>query len=294
MLVCNICPHQCGVDRNQKLGVCQAPNQLKVAQAQLHFHEEPCISGTTGSGTIFFSHCNLRCRFCQNYRISQEHFGKVVSPARFIEIMLQLQAQGAQNINLVSPTPYSDYLVGPLETAKAKGQLKIPIVWNSNGYEKVDTLSRLSGLVDVYLPDLKYFSGEIGRSFSGVEDYFEFAHMAILEMRRRVPRDEFENGLLVRGLIVRHLVLPGQAEDTKMVLRWLKDNLGAKTIVSLMSQYYPAFRAGEHLLLRRRVTAEEYREAYDCFLELGFEEGFVQELSSADARYTPDFQLEGV
>ncbi len=294
MLVCNICPHQCGVDRNQKLGVCQAPNQLKAAQAKLHFHEEPCISGTRGSGTIFFSHCNLQCRFCQNYRISQEHFGKVVSPSRFTEIMLELQAQGAQNINLVSPTPYLDCLVGPLETAKAKGQLKIPIVWNSNGYENVDALNRLSGLVDVYLSDLKYFSDEIGRSFSGVENYFEFARMAILEMRRQVPRDEFDGEMMRKGLIVRHLVLPGQVDDSKRILEWLAANLGTGTIVSLMAQYYPAHRAAQYPPLDRRLTEHEYAQVCDNFIELGFSEGYVQELSSAEAHYTPDFKLEGV
>ena len=260
----------------------------------MHFYEEPCISGAKGSGTIFFSHCNLSCRFCQNYEISQQHKGKVISPARLIEIMLALQSQGAHNINFVSPTPYTNLLSGVLVEVKQQNQLLIPIVWNSNGYESVNSLELLWGLVDVFMPDLKYWSDERAREFSGAENYFRHASNAILEMRRQVPKDEFEDGLLTKGLIVRHLVLPGQIEDSKMILRWLKDNVGAKTIVSLMSQYYPAFRAGEHPVLKRRVTAEEYREAYDYFLELGFEEGFVQELSSAEAHYTPEFKLDGI
>ncbi len=295
MLKCNLCPHNCGVDRQGKLGKCQAPDQLKLAQAQLHFYEEPCISGEKGSGTIFFSHCNLHCLFCQNYKISQEHFGRIISKKRFIEIMFELKRKGALNINLVSPTPFADLLISILRQAKVKNELKIPILWNSNGYEKVETIRKLAGLVDIYLPDLKYFSNKLSQKFSGPEDYFEYASLAIVEMRNQIPEDLFNgDGIMKKGLIIRHLVLPGQVEDSKQVLKWLRQNLGKMTRVSVMAQYYPTYRASDFPPLDRRLTYDEYQEVCDYFLELDFEEGFVQELSSAKSFYTPDFKLKGL
>ncbi|MEO0226121.1 MAG: radical SAM protein [candidate division WOR-3 bacterium] len=294
-MLCNICPHQCLVDRKEKVGICKAPAEFKIARAQLHYYEEPCISGKQGSGTIFFSHCNLHCKFCQNYKISQKYFGKIVTAERLVEIMFELKTRGALNINLVSPTPYTEQLISVLEYVKVKNKLNLPIIWNSNGYEKIETLRNLSGLVDVYLPDLKYFSSALSLKFSGVKDYFKWASSALLEMRRQLPEDIFnKDGIMEKGLILRHLVLPGQIEDSKKVLEWVRRSLGRKTIVSLMAQYYPTYCATDYPPLDRRLTQDEYQEVCDYFLELGFTDGFFQELSSAESSYTPDFNLEGV
>jgi|UniRef100_A0A7V3UZN7 putative pyruvate formate lyase activating enzyme len=292
-MLCNACPFECNVDRSVKPGRCRATDEIEVAQAQLHFWEEPPISGTRGSGTIFFSHCNLSCKFCQNYDISQIGFGKKVTPEKLLEIMFNLERQGAHNINLVSPTHYSLQLLPVLKKAKAK--LKIPIVWNSNGYEKVETLRQLAGLVSIYLPDLKYFSDELARNFSSAPDYFKYATAAILEMKRQVGENIYDDeGIIQRGLIIRHLVLPGQVEDSRQVLNWIKTNLGADTPISLMAQYYPTYRAKELPGMNRRLRAAEYQEIKEHFLALGFEQGFLQELSSASPDYTPDFEGRGI
>jgi len=292
-MLCNACPFECNVDRSVKPGRCRATDEIEVAQAQLHFWEEPPISGTRGSGTIFFSHCNLSCKFCQNYDISQIGFGKKVTPEKLLEIMFNLERQGAHNINLVSPTHYSLQLLPLLKKAKAK--LKIPIVWNSNGYEKVETLRQLAGLVSIYLPDLKYFSDELARNFSSAPDYFKYATAAILEMKRQVGGNIYDDeGIIQRGLIIRHLVLPGQVEDSRQVLNWIKTNLGADTPISLMAQYYPTYRAKELPGMNRRLRAAEYQEIKEHFLALGFEQGFLQELSSASPDYTPDFEGRGI
>ncbi len=302
---CRACPFDCGIDRKVKLGVCRAPEQFEVSLAQLHHWEEPPISGTRGSGTIFFSHCNLRCRFCQNYEISQAGLGtrsetpgvsvmsRAVTPERMLAIMLELEQQGAHNVNLVSPMHYSDQLLPVLERARAK--LRIPIVWNSNGYEKADTLARLEGLVQVYLPDLKYHSDELARSFSSAPDYFRFASAAITEMKRQVGRNRYdEHGIIEKGLIIRHLVLPGHADDSKQILTWIHDDLGARTSISLMAQYYPVHRAADLPGMNRRLSAKEYEEVRRHFEALGFEEGFAQEPSSASRDYTPDFDGRGI
>ena len=290
---CYACPFECGVDRLVKPGVCRATDRFEVSLAQLHHWEEPPVSGTRGSGTIFFSHCNLRCRFCQNYEISQVGRGREVTPERLLAIMLELEQQGAHNINLVSPTHYSDQLLPVLELARAR--LRVPIVWNSNGYEKADTLVRLEGLVQVYLPDLKYHSDELARAFSSAPNYFRFASTAITEMKRQVGRNRYdEHGIIEKGLIIRHLVLPGHAEDSKQLLKWIHDDLGPLTSVSLMAQYYPVHHAAELPDMDRRLSTEEYEDVRCRFEELGFEEGFVQEHSSASRDYTPDFDGRGV
>jgi putative pyruvate formate lyase activating enzyme len=286
---CRACPFDCGVDRSQKLGVCRSPEQFEISLAQLHLWEEPPISGTRGSGTIFFSHCNLRCRFCQNYEISQAGLGtRAVTPERLLAIMLELEQQGAHNVNLVSPTHYSDQLLPVLERARAK--LKVPVVWNSNGYEKAETLVRLEGLVQVYLPDLKYHSDELARACSSAPDYFRFASVALTEMLRQVGRNRYdENGIIEKGLIIRHLVLPGHTEDSKQLLTWIHDDLGPRTSVSLMAQYYPVHRAADLPGMNRRLTVDEYDDVRRHFEALTFEEGFAQEPSSASRDYTPDF-----
>jgi len=216
-----------------------------------------------------------------------------VTPERLLAIMRELEQQGAHNINLVSPTHYSDQLVPVLESARA--ELKIPIVWNSNGYEKVETLARLEGLVRIYLPDLKYYSDELGRVCSSAPDYFRYASAAVTEMKRQVGRNRYtEDGIIEKGLIIRHLVLPGHTDDSKQLLKWIHDDLGPRTSVSLMSQYYPIHRAAELPGMNRRLSPEEYEDVRRCFVELGFDEGFAQDHSSASRDYTPDFDGRGV
>jgi putative pyruvate formate lyase activating enzyme len=255
--------------------------------------EEPPISGTRGSGTIFFSHCNLRCRFCQNYDISQLGRGREVTPERLLAIMLELEQQGAHNVNLVSPTHYSDQLIPVLEAARKR--LRIPVVWNSNGYEKADTIRRFEGLVQVYLPDIKYHSDELARACSSAPDYFRFASAAITEMKRQVGQNLYDEvGIIEKGLVIRHLVLPGHADDSKQILTWIHDDLGPRTSVSLMAQYYPVHRAADLPGMNRRLRVEEYEDVRRLFEELGFEEGFAQEPSSACRDYTPDFDGRGV
>jgi putative pyruvate formate lyase activating enzyme len=290
---CRACPFECGVDRKVELGVCRAPEQMEISLAQLHHWEEPPISGTRGSGTIFFSHCNLRCRFCQNYEISQLGQGRAVTSERLLVIMLELEQQGAHNINLVSPTHYTSQLLPVLELAVAR--LKIPVVWNSNGYEKAETLRQLEGLVRVYLPDFKYRSDELARSCSSAPSYFRFASAAITEMKRQVGHNRYdEHGAIEKGLIIRHLVLPGHIDDSKEVLSWIHGDLGPRTHVSLMSQYYPVHRAAELPGMNRRLRRDEYEDVRSHFDSLGFEEGFAQRLSSASRDFTPDFDWKGV
>ncbi len=292
-MICNACPFECNIDRSTRTGRCRATDDIEVSQAQLHFWEEPPISGTRGSGTIFFTHCNLACKFCQNYDISQEGYGRRVTTERLTEIMLELQQQGAHNINLVTPTHYTLQLLPVLE--KVKPKLKIPLLWNSNAYEKVTTLGLLEGLISIYLPDIKYFSDEIARNFSAAPNYFKYAAQAVLEMKRQVGSNVYdENGILQKGLIIRHLVLPGQVEDSKKILTWIKEELGSNTAVSLMCQYYPTYRANELPEVNRRLRPSEYQEVYQHFLSLEFEEGFCQELSSASPDYTPDFEGKGL
>jgi putative pyruvate formate lyase activating enzyme len=292
-VVCCACPFECGVDRRRQLGVCRAPDEFHVAQAQLHFWEEPPVSGTRGSGTVFFSHCNLRCRFCQNYDISQQGYGRPVTPERLQEMMRELEAQGAHNINLVTPTHYSLQLVPVL--TQARRHLKIPFVWNSNGYEKAETIAQLEGLVQVYLPDLKYFSDELAQACSAAPHYFRHAAAAITEMKRQVGTNRYdEHGVIEKGLIIRHLVLPGHADDSRRVLAWIHDHLGPRTHVSLMAQYYPTHRAADLPGMNRRLSAAEYDYVRRYFEDLGFEEGFAQELSAARREYTPDFKGRGV
>lgn len=292
---CTICPRRCGVNRvTGETGFCRAPARPNVALATLHFGEEPCISGTAGSGTVFFSHCNLKCIFCQNHEISQGGFGREISINHLVEIFLHLQNKGAHNINLVSPTPYIPVLVRAIPAARQRG-LTIPVVYNTNAYENVAALSLLDGLVDIYLPDLKYRAEEPARRYSAAPDYFATATAAIKEMYRQVGTPLLDkNGLARRGLFVRHLILPGQVADSIQVLQWIAANLPGKVYVSLMAQYFPAYRAREISSLNRRLKTTEYEQVVSCLLDLGLENGFVQELEAATEAYVPDFNLEGV
>jgi len=287
---CFICPWECGVDRVKNLGFCGAPDGLEIAHWQIHHWEEPCISGQNlnhGSGTIFFSHCNLRCVFCQNYEISQLFHGKLISEEKLFEICLTLKKQGAYNINLVSPTPYSYYLKDFLQ--KYKSKIGLPIIWNSNGYEKKETLQSLKGLIDVWLPDLKYYDNELALKYSSAKNYFQFASQAILEMRKLAPDDIFENGLIKKGLIIRHLVLPGGVKDSLKILSWIKKKLGPSVFLSLMSQYYPTFKAHLFKEINRKITQKEYSILTDWLLKNNFRNVFVQNLSAATSDFTPKF-----
>lgn len=291
---CTICPTGCGTDRTIKKGPCGAGSQITVAKAFLHQWEEPCISGKKGSGTIFFSGCNLHCVFCQNHDISQEDFGRAISIERLAEIMLELQAQGAENINLVTPTPYALHIVQAVKSARANGLL-LPILYNTNGYETVETIELLKGTVDIYLPDIKYYSDAYAVRYSKAKDYFEHISAAVKAMINQVGYPVFdEKGMMKRGVLIRHMVMPELLSDSKNILRWIKDNLSKDVYVSLMCQYTPMFRACEFEEINRRLDDWEYEYIVDYFFKLGLENGFVQDYSSAVTDYVPDFDLTGV
>lgn len=292
---CTVCPRNCGADRiSGKVGFCGAGTLPKVALVSAHQWEEPPISGTRGSGTVFFSHCNLRCVFCQNHDISQENFGAEISIERLTEIFLEQQSRGLHNINLVSASHFIPQIAEALENAKAQG-LSIPVVYNSNGYESLDGLRMLDGLVDVYLPDFKYWDDTLAVQYSKAPHYAETTAAAILEMRRQTKADIFdENGILRKGLILRHLVLPGHYKDSFRVLDWIRENLGKDAYVSLLNQYTPMYHATEFRNLSRRLTTFEYDKVTEYFLEIGLTNGFVQKRSAATSEYTPLFDLSGV
>lgn len=289
--ICNDCPRQCSAIRGETgSGFCGMGLEPVLARAALHFDEEPVISGTRGSGAVFFSGCSLRCRFCQNYGISHENFGKKVTVGRLKEIYRELIAQGAHNINLVNPTHFTESVFQSLYG----NNLGVPVVWNSSGYERVETLQRMEGLVNVYLPDLKYVSNDASRKLSHADNYFEYAAPALKEMLRQVgPVVLDENGIIKSGMIVRHLIVPGYVEESKRVIDWFAENLPGAWI-SLMAQYLPFGEARNIPELNRAITQEEYDEVCDHLSDLGIEDGFVQELSSSDEKYIPLFDLSGV
>lgn len=289
---CTLCPLQCGADRTRVPGACGA-GSLKVARAALHHWEEPCISGSRGSGTVFFSHCTLRCCYCQNFPISAQGLGKEISVERLRDIFLELQAQGAHNINLVSPTQYLPWILPALDGARSMG-LTIPIVYNTGGYERVETVRLLAPYVDIWLTDLKYGDDALGQRLSGVPDYFTVARDAIRQMIAQCPLPQYDQeGILQKGVIIRHLVLPGQTGDSQKVLDWMASLPKGSYIPSLMSQFTPFHKAAE-AGLGRRITSYEYKKVLNHALALGLEEGFCQDKSSAKEEYTPPFDLEGV
>lgn len=292
---CRICPHRCGVDRvSGRVGRCHAPLLPKLALVGIHHWEEPPISGQNGSGTVFFSHCNLACVFCQNHKISAGGFGKEVSVERLAEIFLEQQARRVHNINLVSAVHFLPQTAKALALAKAQG-LSIPVVYNSNGYETPEGLRLLEGLVDIYLPDFKYWDDGLASQYSAAPQYHAHAAAAIIEMRRQQPADVFrEDGVMQRGLILRHLVLPGHYRDSLRILDWAREALGTEAYLSLMSQYTPVYRAKEYKPLSRRVTTFEYEKVVEYFWKIGLKNGFMQKRSSAAAEYTPLFDLTGV
>ncbi len=287
-MMCRLCPRQCAVDRAVARGFCGMPDTLRLARAALHYWEEPCISGTKGSGTVFFSGCTLRCVYCQNHDISAEGFGKEISSRRLREIFEELIAQGAHNINLVTPTHFLPQIL-PALTPK----LPVPVVYNCGGYERVETLRTLEGLVDVYLPDLKYSDGALAGKLSAAPDYFAVACAAIDEMVRQVGEPVVEDGLLKRGVVIRHLVLPGQLDNTRGVIDYVARHFTpGQVLFSLMAQYTP--QPGAEGLLARKVTASEYRAAVQYMENCGIVDGFTQQRTSAKEEYTPPFDLTGV
>lgn len=288
---CNLCPRQCGAlrDETRGEGVCRMPEAPVLARAALHLWEEPPISGTRGSGTVFFSGCALGCVFCQNEPISHENYGKTVSPARLREIFFELIAQGAHNINLVSPTHYAHAVRAALEVP-----LPVPVVWNSGGYDRAETLRTLEGKIQVYLPDLKYLDPGVAARYSGAADYPETARAAILEMVRQTGPCVLEDGLLKRGVLIRHLILPGRVSEAKAVMDWVAAAFPPGTVLfSLMRQYIPRGRAGDFPELNRPLRGSEARSAAEYMENLGLA-GFVQDGAAADAGFIPPFNLEGV
>lgn len=287
---CYQCPRLCHIDRKTERGFCKAPDEIKINLYQLHFGEEPVISGPNGSGTIFFSHCNMRCVYCQNYKISDWGNGEIISTDRLAEIMLELQNKGADNINLVSPSHYPDKIKQALVTAKDKG-LKIPVIWNSNGYDSVEKLKELEGLIDIYLPDFKYWSNNHALTYSATQNYPEIAKLAIREMYRQVGHlkiDE-DSALAYRGMMIRLLVLPENINEIQYILDWIYDEFGNSTFISLMSQYYPTHRSDEFPEINRPITREEYDYAVHIMEGLGFENGFIQEMGITP-EWTPSFK----
>lgn len=285
---CNLCPRNCGVNRYESLGFCKASDKVKVAYYSLHQWEEPVISGINGSGTVFFSNCNLKCIFCQNKKISTLGYGKEISNERLKEIFLELQAKGAHNINLVTPTHYVPQIVEVLKEAKTVG-LNIPIVYNTSSYENVSTIMLLEGIVDVYLADLKYFDDSLGCKYSKCENYFEVAKAAIEAMYEQVGKFEIVDDLMVKGVIVRVLVLPGHADDSKNLIKYLHETYGNNIIISIMNQYTPVEVIDKYPNLNRKVSDEEYEDVIDFAVELGVEMAFIQEGETQDTSFIPDF-----
>jgi len=288
---CNICPHNCNINRLEKQkGRCKATDKIKVALVSLHNYEEPCISGVNGSGTIFFSNCNLKCVYCQNHEISYEGNGKEVSIEELAEIFINQQNKNAENINLVTPTMYVYQIIEAIKIAKEKG-LRIPIVYNTNAYENVETIKALEGYIDVYLPDLKYVNDELAYKYSKIKNYFENATKAIKEMQKQVGLPILdEKGIMKKGVIIRHLVLPSNIENSKRVLKWIEGNMPKDIYVSVMAQYFPTHKAKKFPEINRKLTKDEYREIEEYLYTLNLENGYIQELGEHEEEYVPEFK----
>ena len=287
---CKICPHNCKINRLQQIGRCKSTDKIKIALYSVHNFEEPCISGDNGSGTIFFSNCNMNCVFCQNYEISQLGRGKEITIEELADIMIKQQERNVQNINLVTPTSYALHIIEAIKIARKKG-LKIPIVYNTNGYESVETLKLLEGYIDIYLPDLKYYYDDLAKKYSKVDNYFEIATKAIQEMYRQVGAPVLdENGVMKKGLMIRHLILPNEVQNSKKVLKWIKENIDSKVYVSIMAQYFPTYKAKEIPEIARKITKEEYEKVENYLYELDLENGYIQELGEHEEEYVPTWE----
>lgn len=288
-MICNMCPRNCSVDREKSVGFCSCPNAIHISKVMFHHWEEPIISGdenSTGSGTIFFSACNLKCSFCQNYEISNNCDGEEKSILEFIDIMKELEKNGALNINLVTPSHYTEQIIEALKIYKPK----IPVVWNSSGYEKAEEIEKLKGLVDIYLVDLKYMDNTLAKRFSNAPDYVENATRTIIQMRKNEPVDLIENGLMKRGVIIRHLVLPSCVENSFKCLDFIHEKFGENVYLSLMSQYVPCFKAKFDDMINRPLNPIEYKRVLNHMDKLGFNKGFYQSLDSASDKYIPKFK----
>ena len=291
---CNLCPRRCGVNRTKRVGFCGAGEKVRIALVSLHQWEEPCLVGAKGAGTVFFSYCNLRCVYCQNHAISHGGQGVEVTTERLAEIFLEQQARGAATLDLVTPTHYVPQIIAALDIAKARG-LTLPVVYNSSAYENVETIEALRGYVDVYLPDMKYMSAASGGEYSAAADYFAAASAAITRMVEQVGPVQFAaDGQLRRGVLVRHMVLPGHRHESMDIVKWLWETFGKTVQVSLMNQYTPMYKAAEHKPLNRRLTTFEYDSVVDYALQLGMENAYIQERRSASAEFVPDFNGAGV
>ncbi len=292
--ICNICPRNCNVDRSINTGYCKEGNEIKVARASLHKWEEPCISHTNGSGTIFFSGCNMRCVYCQNYPISQGKVGKIISVEKLADIFFNLKSQGAHNINMVTPTHFTTQIKQALDIAKSKG-MDLPVVWNTSGYETVSTIKSLKDYVDIYLTDFKYMSEETSKKYSNCPDYPMVAKKALSEMVSQTGSPQLdENGVMKKGVIVRHLLLPGFLEESKQVLKYLKTEFGEKIIISIMSQFTPTDNLKNYPEINRKVTKYEYDKLVEYAESIGIEKAYIQQGSAASESFIPDFDCSGI
>ncbi len=286
---CELCPRKCKVNRNNnEIGFCKASNKIKIARYSLHYWEEPCISGEEGSGTIFFSCCNLKCIFCQNHDISINNNGKEISIERFSDICIELQKMGANNINLVTPTMYIPLIKEGLINAKEKG-LSIPIVYNSSGYESIDALKELDGLIDIYLPDFKYYDDKLALNFSKVNNYNQITKLAIKEMYRQVGKPIFKNNLMKKGIIVRHLLLPTHIDDSKKIIKYLYETYKDNIYISIMNQYTPIIKIKEYKELNKTVDEKEYDELINYACDLGITKAYIQEGETCKESFIPNF-----
>lgn len=291
---CYLCPRNCGADRKTKLGYCKAPSTIIAARSSLHFWEEPCISGKEGSGTVFFSGCNMGCVFCQNKNISQKQFGKEITKNRLCQIFLELQERKANNINLVTPTHYADSIIEAVKLARSLG-LKIPLIYNTSGYEKVETINYLKNTIDIFMPDFKYWLRGTSLKYSNAPDYPEVAKEAIDQMVRLQPELIYDKrGMLQKGVIIRILLLPGFVYEAKRIAEYVYSKYGDKVIISLMSQYTPTENVMNYPELNRKVRKKEYESLVDFVVNLGAENVYIQEGTSADESFIPPFNLEGI
>ncbi len=283
---CNLCPHNCNINRKRKLGICKASDKVKIAKFCLYMYEEPCISGENGSGAVFFSGCNMKCIYCQNYEISEECKGKEVCKEDLVDLYLTLQKEKAHNVNLVTPTPYVPTIKESIILAKQRG-LSIPIVYNTSSYENVNTIKELDGLIDIYLPDLKYFDDNLAIKYSKSKDYFKYATLAIEEMYKQVGKVVFdEKGILKKGVIIRHLILPNNKEDSKKIIKYIYDTYKDNVIISIMNQYTPV-KNYKYEELNNKITKEDYEEIIDYAYDLGIRNAYVQEDGTVSASFIP-------
>lgn len=287
---CAICPHNCGINRlNNQIGRCKSKDTVKVALYSTHNFEEPCISGKKGSGTVFFSNCNMNCVFCQNYEISQQGKGKEISIEELADIFIKQQEKDVENINLVTPTSYVPQILEAIKIARKNG-LKLPIVYNTNGYEKVETLKMLEGYVDIYLPDFKYSDNDLGKRLSKIDNYFEIVTEALKEMYRQTGKAVFNGeGIMQKGMIIRHLVLPNHILNSRRVLKWINENMH-DVYVSVMAQYFPTYKAKEIDDINKKLTKEEYEQIENYLYRLDLENGYIQELGEHEEEYVPHWE----